>query len=184
MTAAEARLRGFSRWLLGVDRAWAMLANLCQFAIMLIVVIDVLCRYVLNSPVVWAYDVISRYLMVAVFFFALSWTHAHDEHVRVLFFRQKAPARACMAMDLIGTVAALIVFVLIFHLGLDRFWKDWSSGAVSVGAYLWPNWIASICVPLGSGLMIVRLAMMTVAYSVGLVSGRDVLGASDSERTE
>lgn len=176
MTSGIAGLAALHRQLGRLDQAFGGLSNLCQLSIMVVVVIDVLCRYILNSPVTWAYDVISRYLMVAVFFFALSWTHASDEHVRVLFFRQRASARACRIMDLAGSVAALVVFVLIFWLGLDRFWQDWTTGAVSVGAYLWPNWIASISVPLGAGMMILRLVLMTIAQAIGVFLNEDLLG--------
>jgi len=181
MSAGIEQLQRLNRRLLRIDRASSVVSNVCQFAIMIIVVIDVLCRYFFNAPITWAYDVISRYLMVAVFFFALSWTHASGEHVRVLFFRERAPIRLRRVMDLAGSVATLFVFVIILSLGVDRFWQDWTSGAVATGSFLWPNWIASICVPFGAGLMAVRLLLTSVAQAVGVVVDVDVLGTDQDE---
>lgn len=162
-----------------LDRGAGAFANLCQFAIMVIVFTDVFARYVLNVPIEWVYDVISRYLMVALFFFSLSWTLGTGEHVRVLFFRQFVTRRTRRIFDLLAAILGGAAFALIFVAGFDRFWRDWTSGDVYVGAYLWPNWIASICVPLGVGIMCLRFALMIVASAVAAATDTDPLQAGD-----
>lgn len=162
--------------------SWAgAVSNLAQFTVMAIVVADVVGRYVLNSPIEWVYDVISRYLMALVFFFALSWTLGTGEHVRVLFFRQFVSRRVRRAFDLLSAVAGGAVFALILVASLDRFWTDWTTNAVFTGAYLWPNWISSICVPIGVALMLLRFALLAAVHAVAIAAGADPLGLGDDE---
>lgn len=164
-----------------LDRTAGGVANFAQFIIMLIVAADVAGRYVFNMPIEWVYDVISRYLMAALFFFSLSWTLGTGEHVRVLFFRQFISRRTRRVFDLIGAVLGVWVFALIFLAGLNRFWADWTSGDVFIGAYLYPNWISSICVPIGVAIMLVRFAFMILAYGIAAITGKDALGLGDDE---
>lgn len=164
-----------------LDRAAGGVANLAQFTIMLIVVADVAGRYVLNMPIEWVYDVISRYLMAALFFFSLSWTLGTGEHVRVLFFRQFVSRRTRRIFDLIGAMLGIWVFALIFLAGVNRFWADWTSGDVFVGAYLYPNWISSICVPIGVAIMLVRFAFMILACGIAAITGNDSSSLGDDE---
>ena len=163
-----------------LEAAIGALANIAQFAIMAIVVIDVICRYFLNTPLEWVYDVISRYLTAVLFFFTLSWTLGTGEHVRVLFFRQFVSRRIRRICDFTGALAGGAVFALILVAGLDRFWSDWTSGAVFAGAYLWPNWISSICVPIGVSIMLLRFALLAVVYAASAITG-DALETGDDE---
>ena len=56
--------------------------------------------------------------------------------------------------------------VLVLEAGLTRFWGDWVSGDVFVGAALWPNWIGSILVPIGVGIMMLRFLMLALVIDV------------------
>src|ERR1700730_12646656 len=66
-----------------VERLMALVAAFMMFAIMVIVAADVAMRYIFNSPFAWAYDLISLYLMGALFYFALSRAFAEGAHISV-----------------------------------------------------------------------------------------------------
>jgi TRAP-type C4-dicarboxylate transport system permease small subunit len=171
MSFVERLDRGISR----CEWVWGGFARICELTILAIVVVDVVLRYVFNQPLEWSYDIISRYLTVALFFFSLSWTLGAGEHVRVVFFRRFVPWQVRRLIDLVGAAVALLVFAVIFVLGSLRFWSEWTEGSVSVGIYLWPNWIASICVPLGLSIMILRLIQIILANGAALYSGKDIV---------
>jgi TRAP-type C4-dicarboxylate transport system permease small subunit len=177
MSFVERLDQGIARF----ERIWGGIARICALAILAIVVIDVVLRYVFNRPLEWSYDVISRYLTVALFFFSLSWTLASGEHVRVVFFRRFVSWQVRRLIDLVGAAIALLIFVVIFALGAIRFWNEWSSDSVSVGVYLWPNWPASICVPLGLSIMILRFVQIILANGIALYSGKDIDFDQDRE---
>lgn len=66
--------------------------------IMLVVVADVTMRYVVRSPLGWSYDLIGTYLMVCVFFFALSDTLHHHGHIAMNAspMRSRAVSSTCL----------------------------------------------------------------------------------------
>ena len=158
----------------GIETALSSVARLFQFAILLIVVSDVVLRYAFNHPFEWSYDLISRYLTVALFFFTISWTLGHNDHVRVLFFRRFLGARAHLFLDMLAALASAGVFAIIIIVGAQRFWGDWTSGAVSADVYQWPNWPTSLCVPIGVAVLICRLLLIALANLAALTTGQDL----------
>lgn len=162
-----------------VEQGFGIIACFAQFVVMMIVVIDVIGRYALNMPIEWVYDLISRYLMALLFFFSLSWALAHGEHVRVLYFRQFIPRMMRRVLDSVGALLSAAVFAMVLASGSARFWSDWVSGDAFAGALLWPNWIASLMIPLGVGLMMLRLLMIAAVNLLAAFGGPELPGAAD-----
>ena len=75
--------RGVSALLARAETALVALSGVALAVIMVVVVADVLLRYVARSPLGWSYDLIGSYLMVAVFFLALSDTLHHHGHIAI-----------------------------------------------------------------------------------------------------
>ena len=73
----------FHRLITALENALSVLASLMLLFIMLLVVLDVGLRSFLHAPLGWSYDLISMYLMAGLFFFSISSTLEHEEHVRV-----------------------------------------------------------------------------------------------------
>ena len=94
-----------------VESLWAALASVCLFAIMVIVFLDVGLRYIFNSPLGWSYDVISLYLMVALFFLTVSIGSALSGVLAA--FYDPADASAERAYFLVLGVASIAVAVVM-----------------------------------------------------------------------
>ena len=78
-------------------------------------------------------------------------------------------------------MTAVPLVVILDVAGQYWFWDDWTSGDVFVGAYLWPNWIASICVPIGVAIMLLRFALLAAVNAMAALTGADPLGSGDDE---
>lgn len=154
------------------ERVWRTIAAAFLFAIMIIIVVDVASRYLLNSPLPWAFDVVSMYLMTGLFFLMLSDTLGANEHVRVDILYAKAPARARRWMDFVSSVLALTVFAAILSTSIRTTWTSWSAGDVLSGSIPWPAWLSHVFIPVGVGLLVVRLTVDVVLKSAAL-SGRN-----------
>ena len=126
------------------------LGAVCLFAMMLLVFVDVTMRYLFNSPLGFSYDLISLYLMVGVFFFALSDTLRHDEHVRVdiLYLRFSHPMRALA--DRISYGASGLFFAVVLWTGVLRAIDSTAKGEVMATIVPWPMWLAYWIVPVGT----------------------------------
>jgi TRAP-type C4-dicarboxylate transport system permease small subunit len=168
-------IRRLESVLASVERAVTLVAVVCLFAIMLIVVTDVFMRYVVNRPFSFTYDLVGLYLMAGLFYLALSDTFAIHAHVSVdiLVHRFSVPVRRLC--EIVTCLCGLAVFSLITWLGLNRAIEDFVNGDVLAGAIPWPSWVSAGLVPLGSAVLTLRLLLHLVAHGVSLASGRNLI---------
>ena len=168
-------LKTLDRVLAAVETAASGLAALAMLAIMLIVASDVAMRYAFNRPWGWAYDFISLYVMVGLFFLALSKTFAVHGHISVdlLHHYLRPPARRIC--EVVVCVLSATLFALIAEAGAERAWGHYVEGDVLAGAIAWPTWASVAFVPLGAGMLTLRLALTAICHAVTLATGREIL---------
>lgn len=147
-------------------------ASVAMIAVLMVVFADVVLRYLFSAPLSWAYDVISRYLLTAIFYFVVSDTLRTDQHIRVLFFRAFMPGRLKALVDACAYLASAFVVCLIAWLALTRCYGEFMRGDKFVGAYLWPTWITSAFVGVGMGVLGVRLVLMGILRGIDIPTGR------------
>ena len=161
--------------LTAIEKVTSAIAAFFMFAIMLIVFSDVVMRYVFNRPFSWAYDLISLYIMAGVFFLSLSGTYAVNGHISVdiLLPRFAVPIqRLCI---IISNMVGLAIFIPITWLGYLRALDNFSSADVLAGAIPWPTWASAALVPIGAGILALRLAVHLLANTASLLTGQDLL---------
>lgn len=175
-------LAGLERWLRRFERGWLHVASATIFVTMIVAVVDVGRRYLINAPLTWAYDFISLYLMAALFFLALADTFRNNHHVRVDLFAARLPWRLRSLLEVITLSMALVVFLAIFWEGLRQAMESWIAGDVLATVIPWPTWAYRMFVPIGVGLLILRLALNICAIAIAAATGRrDVEGIVMSE---
>jgi TRAP-type C4-dicarboxylate transport system permease small subunit len=158
-----------------IEKVTSAIAAFFMFAIMIIVFSDVVMRYVFNRPFSWAYDLISLYIMAGVFFLSLSGTYAVNGHISVdiLLPRFAVPIqRLCI---IISNMVGLAIFIPITWLGYLRALDNFSSADVLAGAIPWPTWASAALVPIGAGILALRLAVHLLANTASLLTGQDLL---------
>jgi TRAP-type C4-dicarboxylate transport system permease small subunit len=153
-------------WSWGIRSAFARVTTLCDaivaiamFAMMLIVMTDVVARYVFNSPVGWSFDLISWYLMPAVFFFALASTHLHRQHINIDVLILKASPSVQYALKAVGALLSAALFAFIAYLGVIRAFAAFQNGETMYGELPWPTWMYLSFVPIGVGLLVIGLLL-------------------------
>jgi TRAP-type C4-dicarboxylate transport system permease small subunit len=151
--------RGIAR----VEHALVSVAALAVFAIMLIVAVDVVLRYLFNAPLAWSYELISSYLMPASFFFGVSETLRREQHVNVDIVYARFPLRLRRVCKMLGWAATGIVFALITWLAARGAWSRYVTGDVMAGAIPWPTWIPAALGAIGMAVMTLRLALGAIA---------------------
>jgi TRAP-type C4-dicarboxylate transport system permease small subunit len=160
------------RALAAVEKVVSTVAAIFMFAIMIIVVTDVVMRYAFNRPFSWAYDLISLYLMAGVFFLILSEAYASHAHVSVDILQQKFSPAMIRLSEIVTCLVGMTVFSLIAWLGLLRTAESFRAGDVMAGAIPWPMWPSIGLVPFGAGLITLRLALHCIAHVISLATGR------------
>ena len=168
-------LQRASRWLGAVENLLAQLSALAMFAIMLVVVADVSFRYFLSSPLLFAYDLISMYLVVIVFYFALPDTLHRHGHIAIDFFQPRLPVRLRFAGEAFGYAAGALVMALIaWKLGA-RAWLAYVNGDVTATTIPWPIWLSEAPAALGSALITLRCAYRCVGHVLSTIVGEAVV---------
>ncbi len=163
-------LRVSGRTLLAFERFLVHGAALVMFVTMMIVVADVVSRYFFNSPIKWVYPLISRYLMIYMFFLALSDTLRRGQHIVIDFIFRWLSIRRRSLVELLAYLPSLAVFGLILWLGIDLTWLQYVNHDVIMDSLGWPTWITSLALPIGIGAMLLRIVLRIGALGVRMVN--------------
>lgn len=162
--------RGMARLEAGVMTVSAILL----LAIMAIVVADVFMRYLLNRPFSFTYDLVGLYLLAGLFFLSLSDTFRVRAHISVDILVQHMPPRGRRLSEIVTCLAGIPVFGAISWLGWERAWENWVSNDVLAGGIPWPTWASAVLVPIGCGLLVIRLVLHLAGHVVSLLTGTEV----------
>lgn len=125
--------------------------------IMVIMVLDATLRYAANQPLAWAFEVITMYLMVAGFFFALSHALHKNEHIFVEFFCDRLPPRVRHVVTAIVYVPTSFLFAAACWRSVLVTWEAFERNEVTAGVIQWPTWTARIIVPIGLAMLVLRM---------------------------
>ena len=167
-------IAALSRALSALERVLRAAAVVFLFAIMLLVVADVFMRYAVNQPFGFTYDLIGLYLLAGVFFFTLSDALREHVHVSVDVLVHKFPTPVRRMSEIVTSLVGLFVFSTITVLGYERALDNYLGGDVLAGAIPWPTWISAAFVPLGCGVLVLRLALQGIGNLASLMTGRDL----------
>lgn len=181
-------LQRASRWLAWVESALAQVSALAMLGIMLVVVADVAFRYFLSSPLIFAYDLISMYLVVVVFYFALPDTLQRHGHIAIDFFQPRIPQRLRFIGEALGYAAGAVVMALIAWKLTDRTWTAFERGEVPATTIPWPIWLSYLPAAIGCWLFAARAAYRAIGHVASAVAGKALvelppppIGAADEE---
>jgi TRAP-type C4-dicarboxylate transport system permease small subunit len=111
MTPAQS----IGKWLARCELALVYLAIFATAAMMVLTTGDAASRYFLNRPILGAYEITEKYLMVAAIFLGLSYAYRGGAFIRVTFLVDRLSPSLKLAADHFAHLVSLvycIVFVL------------------------------------------------------------------------
>jgi TRAP-type C4-dicarboxylate transport system permease small subunit len=161
-----------------LEKAAMVVAGVCVIAIMLIVVYDAIGRYLFGSPLQWAFDVVSNFLMVGAAYLALSGTFQRGDHIsiKLLHSNLSRPWRA--GVDITCSLLAIALFGAIAY-GTGTHALDAYRGKEFLpGVIMWPVWLSYLPIPIGTAILVLRLLHHCVTL---LRQGEDSFVAAEGE---
>ncbi len=173
-TEAPAAYRALRRWVDAIDALLVSLGCAMLFALMCVVVADVGRRYVFNAPIGWSYEVINNYLMPGLFFLTVSHTLKAHAHVAVDILHNYVKPTVRYGFESISMVLAVPVFALATALAADKTLEEFRTAAEASSGLAVPSWTLSIVLPIGFGMLTLRLALNAIGYLATLTTGRRV----------
>ncbi len=108
--------------------------------LILVVVYDVVARYVFNSPTVWGYET-AMALGMSLYCWGYAYTESLHAHVRVdVFYIHMSPRARAITDTIGGLLFFLPVIGLVVFAAFNKMMWSWGVMEVSVEGYWYPPW--------------------------------------------
>jgi TRAP-type C4-dicarboxylate transport system permease small subunit len=101
----------FGKWLHRCELALLYVGVFATFAMMCLTSADALSRYALNRPIMGAYEITEKYLMVAAIFMGLSYGYRGGLFIRVTFLVDRLSGTARLLADYFAFTVSLLFSV-------------------------------------------------------------------------
>lgn len=99
----------------GCERVLTLVAALATFAMMLLTTADAGGRYLLNRPILAAYELTTNYLMTAVVFLAMPYAYRQGANIRVSFLVDRlGPTPRVVVNHAVQVVSIVYCAALVF----------------------------------------------------------------------
>ena len=158
-----------------IEAGLSLTASAILFTVMAIVAADVAMRYVFNRPFGWSYDLVSLYLILAIFYFCLSRAYAVHAHVGVDIVHYYVSSRTRRVFALISCVVSAPLFAAIAVATFRRALASFLAQDMIEGAIAWPTWAYVGLAALGTTLLTARLVADGVAHALALFGGAEII---------
>lgn len=165
---------GLSAILARAETVLVFLSGVALAVIMVVVVADVTMRYAIQRPLSWSYDLIGTYLMVCVFFFALSDTLHHHGHIAIDIFTPKLPRRFVHVSLAVGYALSAVLLAMIVVQAWHRTSAAWNANNLISATVPWPTWPSYFMVVVGAALITLRAALRSFTHAASFVTGREL----------
>lgn len=148
-----------------LERGADLLAGISLLAMMVLISADALGR-LFGTPVQGAYEFTSYYLMVITAFAALPRSYATGGQVRLELLEpwlRRLPGQAAYR----GVVAlSLAAFLILFWFSGGEAWERIVARETTFGVIQWPLYLSYVWLPIGVGLLCLRLAVELIVPQV------------------
>ena len=158
------------RALVALEDVFHVVGCLCLCAIALLIAGDALSRVVFGAPIQMQFELVEFYLMPATATLSISRVYRENGHIRIEILpydHLPAPlvAATCFAVQLVS----LVFFALLVRKAGGYALRALLNGEIYMGVYDWPLGIAYMTVPLGCGVLCLRLAadLLMPTHSAG-----------------
>lgn len=172
MSALARLLGGVRQAVLWIARVAWIVAGVAILGMMLIIIYDVVARYVFLRPTEWVFTVSSTSLL-AVSFLALPHLYARDQHISVDLLYNALPSGVRRVTDLVVRVVAIIFGLSLTWLGITLMQGALAGGLRTAGVFSLPVWLVSIPIPFGGALLALVALLSQFSPDRRLGSGTD-----------
>src|SRR6476620_1260838 len=106
-------LHSIEKWLWRCELVLVYASVLAALAMMCLTSADALSRYLLNRPIIGAYEITEKYLMVATIFLGLSFAYRGGVFIRVTFLVDRLSGTAKLAADYFAYFVSLVFCAVV-----------------------------------------------------------------------
>lgn len=156
------------RFLDGVTRTCTAISGVLLLLIMSMYVLEVVLRYVFNTPTVWSIDTIS-FALAAMISMATPELARQNMHISITLVPESI--RDAHKRDAYGRVLAFIsaaVIGYVVYVSSMETYKLFDQGILTVGTFVIPKWWVAAFIPVGLFLTAAQYLRLTICGFDGL----------------
>jgi|TARA_R110002126_G_scaffold86592_1_gene209006 TRAP-type C4-dicarboxylate transport system permease small subunit len=137
---------------------------------MVLVSLDSLMRYALNKPLLFQYTLTEDYLLVGMITMSLAWGFRTGGYIRITGVAAFMPPRVAEWLLRAGLMFSAAYIATLGWKAGQEFLKTAITGEAKIGVFAWPVWASWIWIPLGLGLLALRLLICAAGPAQNLHS--------------
>ncbi|GIX15811.1 MAG: C4-dicarboxylate ABC transporter [Paracoccaceae bacterium] len=155
--------------------ALGLFAGILVFAVMLLVVANVIMRFLFNAPIAGTLELTESALPLIVFL-SLAFTQMRDGHIRVVVITRHLGPVWRRALAAAGLICGAALFAWAAHAGWLMSVKSLAIGELERGSIRFPLWPVKFAVFLGLALLAIQFAIDAIALAVAGGRGGSTAG--------
>lgn len=145
----------------------AWIGGVALILMMLHISVEVVARYIFNSPLHGTVEIVSAYYMVAVVFLPLAMIERLNGHIVVELLTQHLPRRAqSILIGIVALVSASYFAVFAWQTWGDAL-KKYAVGEQALGTVAITVWPTRFYLPIGCGLIVLVLVYKAIRLFAG-----------------
>lgn len=150
-----------------LEDAIAGLAGVAMLAAMLLVTTDALMRHIFSRPLTFQLTLTEDYLLVALVLFAMPWGFRTGGFIRIDELTRRLPLAAASVLLRTGLLVSAAYMMLLAWEAWKRFHEAWMADEVVMGVIDWPVAWSWFPLPVGLGMLSLRLLIEAVRPQTG-----------------
>ena len=161
-----------NRVLTALENMAAIIAGSFLIVAMVIVSADAFMRYLFAHPLTFQLALTENYLLVGLILMALPWGFRTGGFIRIEILTGALGDSPKAALIRAGLLVSAAYMAALTYLSWGKVLSAWRKGEVVLGVIDWPVYLSWIWVPVGCGLLTVRL-LLTVIKPDSLEEGTE-----------
>ena len=156
---------------LKLETMMSFLSGIVIILIVAISTVNILGRWLFNSPVDGYIDWIEQFMAFFVFM-GLAFTQREGAHIRMDLFISTLKGRRLWIAELISTVLILFITLILIYGTYSHFLRAYEIGDTSIDIGL-PIWPSKLIIPFSLSILAIRLVIQIYAYARAIKNNDD-----------
>lgn len=135
---------------------------LCLAAVLLLVTADAVLRFAINQPIAFQFEFTEMYLMPAMATLSLARVQRMGGHLAIDFVQMRWFGRAGPLLIRLNALLPALFFGLVAWQSGKYAWAAYMRDDIYMGVIDWPSYLAFASIPIGTGMLTLRLLADTV----------------------
>lgn len=152
----------FQRGLEGTEKGLAFITSGVLILLTVMIVVDVLLRFLFNSPLPASVES-TELMMPYIVFFPLAYTLTEGGHVRISLFANLGGPKTRRAFHVIAALVGLFLCIVLTYEGWLQFWDSFIIREEMLAIIKLPWWVGKFAMPVG-------FFFMGIGYLVNIIN--------------